>query len=87
MWSSLHVLPMHNGMERAMNTQRVRSGLFSNCSLLMARFIRGCTSYILDDKAEREWSELAWTEAVAELRARQNRHLQPRVANRNRAVT
>ena len=77
----------NNGMERAMNTQRVRSELLSNCGLLMARFVRGCRSYVLDDKAEQEWSELAWTEAVAELRARQSRHLSPHVANRNRAVS
>jgi hypothetical protein len=69
-----------------MNTQRFRSGWFRNCSLLMARFIRGWTSSMLDNKAEREWSELAWREAVAELRTRQSRHLPQRVANRKRVI-
>lgn len=49
-----------------MNTHRVSSGLLSNCSLLMTRFVRGCRRYVLDEQAEQEWSELAWTEAVAE---------------------
>ena len=73
MRSPLHVAGGHNGMERAMNMQRVRLGLLSNCSLLMARVARGCKAYILNDNAEREWMELAAMEAVAELRAQQSR--------------
>ena len=87
MRSSLHVRSKRNGVERAMNTQRVRPGLLSKCGLLMAKFVRGGRSYILDDEAEREWSELACTEAVAERSAGQNRQLPLRVGDRNRAVS
>ena len=59
-----------------MNTQRVRSGLLSNCGWLLAELGGRCKSYIVNDKAEREWAEFAWVEAVAELGAQQNRERQ-----------
>jgi hypothetical protein len=66
---------VNNGdrMESVMNKQRVRMGLLSNCGRLLIKVGRGCKSYILNDKAEQEWGEFAWVEAIAELRAQQSR--------------
>lgn len=67
-----------------MNTQRVGWGLLSNCSRLLVRVGRNCKNYIFDDKAEQEWAEFAWMEAVAELSVQQRREARERIVRRNR---
>lgn len=71
-------------MESVMNTQQVRLGLLSHCGRLLAGFGRGCKSYIFNDKAEQEWAEFAYMEAVTELRTRQSRAVRRRILKRNR---
>jgi hypothetical protein len=61
------------GIESAMNTQRVSLELLSDCVRLLSRFGRSLKSYILNDKAEQEWAQLASVEAEAELRAQESR--------------
>jgi hypothetical protein len=43
----------------------------------LARFGHSLKSYILDDTAEREWAEVTWMEAGAELRARHGQGRRP----------
>jgi hypothetical protein len=73
-----------NGMESTMNTRRVRLGLLSNCGRLASRFSRSCKSYILNEKADQEWRQLAWMEAAAELKAQQSPEARQRIVKRNR---
>jgi hypothetical protein len=54
-----------------MKTSGLRTGS-SRCRQLLITIIRKCKSYFLNDRTEREWAELAWIEAAAELRLRRN---------------
>lgn len=71
-------------MESVMNTQHARLEWLSHCGRLLVRFGRGCKSYIFNDKAEQEWAEFAYMEAVTELRTRQSRAVRRRIGQRNR---
>ena len=45
----------------------MRSGLFSDCLLLLTRIGQSIKSYIINDDGEQEWFKLARSEAEAEL--------------------
>jgi hypothetical protein len=68
-----HYLFQGNGMESVMKRERLLSGLLSSCGPLLVTLGRSCRSYILNDEAEQNWGTLAWMEAAAERRARQDR--------------
>lgn len=66
-----------------MNTQRVE-GLLSSCGRLLAEAGRRCKSYVINDKAEQDWAESVWTEAVAEPEAQQGHKALQRLLARTR---
>lgn len=50
------------------------SGVLALCRSLFVSIGRRCKTAIADDRAEREWFEMAWAEAMPQLKSQRMRH-------------